>query len=418
MSWSKLADRLDIEELKSKCVEMMSSSLAEVSRFTEFQELSFSEVNSFMSNAQETDVDPDDLLEASMEWISFKPSQRINCMEELLEKIQLLECSVECLENEIESHDKLLKSCPAGHGLITKTLLHMAKHKGARKKRGTKRNKNAMIIIVGGQDGGTLNKVCWELDASLQFAEICKIPEHSLWFGICKFQEGFVLTGGDNCVLCSMFVLSTKSWKQLDSLKFARYYHGSGFAHRIIFMFGGFNSGSWLRSVHSLSLDGGKWIEEPDLPIAVCFPEVASVENSIFLLDVYTNQFLKMDATEKTWSHQTKMPGENCYGARMISAQDKLFVSGGNNKVCAQYDSKTDTWCSLNSPTLKHHLGALVTLEQKVYLIGGEKEDRIEEYDIDSKTWAVCAGKVPKSCIISVHWCWTFKCVVHNQGEM
>ena len=68
VSWSKLADRLDIKELKSKCVEIMSSSLAEVSRFKEFQELSFNEVCSFVSSAQETDVDPDDLLDASMEW--------------------------------------------------------------------------------------------------------------------------------------------------------------------------------------------------------------------------------------------------------------------------------------------------------------------------------------------------------------
>ena len=86
VSWSKLADKLDIEELKWKCVKVMSSSLAEISRFAEFQELSFAEVNSFMSSSQETDVDPDDLLEATMEWINSKPSQRVNCMEELLQK--------------------------------------------------------------------------------------------------------------------------------------------------------------------------------------------------------------------------------------------------------------------------------------------------------------------------------------------
>ena len=396
VSWSKLADRLDIEELKSKCVEIMSSSLAEVSRFKEFQALNFAEVNSFMSSAQETDVDPDDLLDASMEWIGSKPSQRIHCMEELLDKIQLLECSVECLENEIETHEDLLKSCPAGHSLITKTLLHMAKHEGARKKRQTKRKKNTIIVVVGGEDNSMLNKVCWELDASLQFTTLCQIPELSLRLGVCKCPGGFVLTGGDGCVLCSMFVLATKSWKELDSLKIARYGHGSIFAHGRIFVFGGWISGPRSASVHTLALDGGNWTEEPDLPIGVWYAEVASVENSIFLLDVETNQFLKMDTKKKAWSHETKMPGETCYGARMVSARDQLFVSGGDFKVCAQYDSTTDTWCLLNSPTLKHHLGALVTLEQKVYLIGGEREDCIEEYDIDSSTWSVCAGKVPK----------------------
>ena len=397
VSWSKLADILDIEELKSKCVEIMSSSLAEVSKFEEFQELSFDDVNSFMSNAQEADVDPDDLLEASMEWINSKPSQRIDCMEELLEKIQLLECSVECLEHEIETHEALFMCCPVVNSRITKTLQDMAKLEGVRKKRGTKRN--VMMVVVGGECEGYRNILCYKFDESLQFTELCQIPDHSIRFGVCKFPGGFVLTGGSKCVRCSMFVLATKSWEQLDSLKISRYGHGSIFAHGRIFVFGGCISRP--KSVHSLALDGGKWTEEPDLPIAVYYPEVASVENSIFLLDVETNQILKIDANQKTWSHKEKMPGEKCKGARMVSAQDKLFVSGGMNKVCAQYDPKTDTWCSLNAPTLKHNFGALVTLEQKVYLIGGQNEDCIEEYDIDSKTWAVCDGQVPqKLCFL------------------
>ena len=200
-------------------------------------------------------------------------------------------------------------------------------------------------------------------------------------------------------------LISTKSWKQLDSLKFARYAHGSIFADGIVFVFGGTVSVvQQSASVHSLTLDGGKWTSEPDLPIGVYYPEVANVENSIFLLDINTNQLLKMDAKKKTWSHQNKMPGENCWGSRMVSAQNKLFVAGGSgtDKVCAQYDPRTDSWCSLNSPTLEHHFGVLVPLEQKVYLIGGQTEDHIEEYNLDSKTWAVCAGKVAKR-LINLH---------------
>ena len=238
--------------------------------------------------------------------------------------------------------------------------------------------------------------------ASQQFTELCQIPEHFSRFGICKFPGGFVLTGGSSCVLCSMFVLATKSWKQLDSLTISRHCHGSIFAHGRIFVFGGWMSGARSASVHSLALDEGNWTKEPNLTIAVWYPEVASVGNSIFLLDVETHQLLKMNTKKKAWSHQTKLPGDGCYGARMVSVQDKLFMSGGNNKVCAQYDPKTDTWCSLNLPTLQHNFGALVTLERKVYLMGGQTEDHIEEFDLDSNTWAVCAGKVPK-CLIHLH---------------
>ena len=183
-----------------------------MARFSEFQDLDFDEVTSFMSSAQENNADSDDLLEASLEWVSYKSSERIDCMEEFLGNIQLLECSVECLESMMESHEELLMSCPSGHKRITKTLLQMAKHDGTRKKRGTK-FKNAMVAVIAGNSGEILSKVCWELYMSLQFIDLCHIPKHSSRFGVCSFPGGFILTGGESCVLCSVFVLSTKSWK-------------------------------------------------------------------------------------------------------------------------------------------------------------------------------------------------------------
>ena len=397
VSWYKLADRLEIEKLRSKCAEVMSSSLAEISRFTEFQELEFAEVSSFMSSAQETDADPDDLLEASMEWINYKPSQRVDCMEEVLQKIQLLECSVECLENEMEIHEALLVSCPLAYRVISKALLQIAKKGVVRKKRGAKRKAQVMFVVLGGQHGwraGDLNKVCWELNASLQLEELCSIPEHPFRFGVCKIPDGFVLTGGqEGCTLCSMFVLSTHSWKQLQALKVKRHAHGSIFMTGKIFVFGGYTSNEC--SVHSLALDGNKWTEEAELPNAVAHPEVVSVENSIFLLDVYSNKLLHMDTETKTWYFRKRAPGSVSAGARMVVVQGQILVAGGN-KTTAQYDPKTDTWCTLNSPTLKHEFGALVGLDKKLYLIGGLNEDRIEEYNLVTGTWSVCDMRFPK----------------------
>ena len=401
VSWYKLADRLEIEKLRSKCAEVMSFSLAEISRFTEFQELDFAEVSSFMSSAQETDADPDDLLEASMEWINYKPSQRVDCMEEVLQKIELLECSVECLENEMETHEALLMSRPVVYRVINKALLQIAKKDVVRKKRGAKRKTQVMLVVIGGQSGWTLgdsNKVCWELNASLQLEKLCNAPRPSLRMGVCKIPDGFVLTGGEDSTLCSMFVLSTHSWKQLQALKFARYAHGSIFMIGRIFVFGGYASnGCSLGSVHSLAVDGNEWAEEAELPNRVGHPEVVSIENSIFLLDVYGQKLLHMDINTKTWSHRKHIPDSGHYaGAKMVAVRGQIVVAGGKSMIAAQYDPKTDAWCTLNSPTLKHHFGALVGLDKKLYLIAGQNEDRIEEYNVDTKAWSVCDMRVPK----------------------
>ena len=391
VSWYKFADGLDIEELKLKCAEVMSSCIAEVSRFAEFQELNFAEVNSFMSSARETDADPDDLLEASMEWINSKPSQRIDCMEELLQKVQLLECSLECLENEMGTHEALFMSSPAGYRLISKALLQFSKQAGMRQKRGTKRKSQTMLVVIGGQQEYSqgLNKVCWKLNASLQLEKLCEIPDHSLRFGVCKIPGGFALTGGEDSTICSMYVLSTNSWKQLKAMKTMRCNHGSIFISGRIFVLGGGRAHiSKSASVHSLALDGDNWTEEADIPIKVHYPEVANVEDSIFLLDGYSIQLFRLDTKTNTWSRRKNPPC--CWGARMVVVNGQLLVAGSNYKIAAQYDPKTDMWCTLDSPTLNHWFGALVGLENKLFLIGGRYEDGIEEYNFDTANWSVC----------------------------
>ena len=80
----------------------------------------------------------------------------------------------------------------------------------------------------------------------------------------------------------------------------------------------------------------------------------------------------------------------------MIAVQGRLLVAGGSNKIFAQYDPTTDTWTTLNPPVIKHHLGALVLLDQKVYLIGGNEEDRVEEYDLNAKYWSICEFRLPQ----------------------
>ena len=198
-----------------------------------------------------------------------------------------------------------------------------------------------------------------------------------------------------NNKLCAMFILSTKSWKRLEPLPAPRYMHASTFVKGKIYLFGGFVSGSKSSSVISLKIEGGKWNQEPDIPIEVVHAVVACVDSIIFLLDAYsTKQFLQLDVPTKTWSTKTKPPHQNMTGTRMISAHDQLFVTGGAYKVLAQYNPSTDIWTTLNTPTLDHRYGALVHHDQKLYLIGGHREDRVEEYDLGTKRWSMCGMRL------------------------
>ena len=80
----------------------------------------------------------------------------------------------------------------------------------------------------------------------------------------------------------------------------------------------------------------------------------------------------------------------------MLSVNGQLLVAGGRSTTFACYNPSTDSWWTEAPPSLKHPYGALVHYGHKLYLIGGAKEDGIEEYDLDTKSWSVSNVKVPK----------------------
>ena len=398
ISWHKLADNLNINELKTRYSELLSSSLADVSKGKEFLKLSFPEVSSCISGAQETGAASDDLLEATANWIAHKMKTRQDHILDMLEKIDLTKCSVECLNMVTDKHEDLLYAQPAALGKLMKCTLQIASRASGiiqQKNEGGKKDEN--IIVISGHDlKDTPHSDCWHLDRSMNFVDLCKLAFSFPWHSVCQIPGGFVVTGGERNNLCAMFILAAKSWKQLQPLPAQRCSHGSIFVKKRIFLLGGYSS-NLRSSVISLDLEGRKWNQEPDIPIKVAWPGVASVDSSIFLFDDNgSEQLLQLDMMTKTWSTKAKPPQQGYWGARMISVNGQLLISGGDNKLFAQYNPSTDTWTIGNAPTLVHYFGALVHHDQKVYLIGGQHEDRVEEYDLDTKIWSVCDVKLPQ----------------------
>ena len=143
ISWHKLADSLNIDELKTKCSKILADSFADVSKGEEFLELSFTEVSSCISDALEADADSDHLLEATTNWVACKSHSRQNHILDMLEKIDLTRCSTECIDTEMDKHKELLYSQPAALGKLTKSLIQIANQgsSGIRKKRGERGRK-------------------------------------------------------------------------------------------------------------------------------------------------------------------------------------------------------------------------------------------------------------------------------------
>ena len=391
LSWLRVSDQLQLEEMKIKCKELLCTSFKGVSEGEEFLQLSLAEVIEYISDARERDVGSDYLVKAAFVWTNYEVENRVSTMENILEKINLADCSTEVMNEMIKSYSAVLQANPIFFKLFTefyiqKDLLTKAKKAGE--------GKFVSLFVIGGEG----NKKCWLLDSQKQLQEITQIPEDSFsnYHSVCAVDVTcFVLTGGRGSSVCIMYTVAAKVWKKLHDMLAVRKSHGSVCIDGVLFVIGGEVSRSWSASVDYLNVDGGSWQRGPPMPAALTYPKVASIGTGVFVMGDYSDRLFHLDTESKSWSTKAPLTESPGWDFSMAAADDKLYIAGGENKICSWYSATTNSWTKASSPGLMHHDGAFVFHENKLLLLGGFDCADVEEYDIERDSWAVSAFKLP-----------------------
>lgn len=101
------------------------------------------------------------------------------------------------------------------------------------------------------------------------------------------------------------------------------------------------------------------------------------------------------------WSYKSQLPAAitGTSGASAVAVAKDVYIVGGEEKICARYNTDTDAWTGLSSPMLDHSYGSAVFHNNTIYLCGGgpysSSHNIIEEYDIVNDTWQVSDFKLP-----------------------
>lgn len=402
ISWFRVADELCYDKLKSSCSHILATSFGEVASGAEFMELTVPEVSSYITDAGKVEVDSDELLDATIAWVNHKRSERLSQLTNLMQNLNLNKCSVECVHDQMESHEALLNAQPMVYRVLMQGLVEIAKKETVRKvrKRREKDGKKSTLAMVTGKGHLlVMNPMLSFSNSECDRPEFLNVPQACYESpSVCASEEGFVVTGGKKSVACIMFRAATKAWSQLPSLFTPRYDHGSISIHRKVLLFGGQvgHQKSKSASVQSLELShGGEWIEEANLPLPVCDPEVAATSNSLFLLDTASDVLYRQDLGSRRWARKAKCH-HRTIGARLTVAKGQLLLVGGSFlSVFCSYDPETDEWTDHAPPTLLHAFGTVAYYDDKLFLIGGTDEGRAEEYDFCAEAWSLSSFSVP-----------------------
>ena len=245
------------------------------------------------------------------------------------------------------------------------------------------------LVVVGGES-------ChyYEEDTN-RWRSMTDLPQFVGWlYSVCRIEGGLLLTGGytedktlKQCWLCDV---ATKKWEEMPPLIAARYCHGSVSLGNCVYVVGGnVASDKALSSVECL-----------DMPQAVRGPMVATYDNKVFVFGGWDAQGKPLcstqiyDTTRGSWSSGSDTPDVCSLGAA-VTLDDSIYVVGGNNCTCLKYHPASDTWTRLSQPQQKHRCAPAVVWRGSILVAGGVgsngRSTVIEAYDPVTDTWSVCS---------------------------
>jgi len=148
------------------------------------------------------------------------------------------------------------------------------------------------------------------------------------------------------------------------------------------------------------------WRQAAPMPLPIHHAGVAAANGRIYVTGGYDDMGKMVraepdnsrawvyDPQTDTWSSIADLPAPRA-GHAMVTVGDKLYLVGGTGSGAAEvwtYDPATDIWNTHSAPmsTLREHVPAIV-VDGHIYVIGGRWNDvstpAVEVYDPTSDTW-------------------------------
>jgi N-acetylneuraminic acid mutarotase len=217
----------------------------------------------------------------------------------------------------------------------------------------------------------------------------------------------------------SVNVHAQNGWKRMEDMNMERMFHGSCLLENSIYVFG---SNTPLKpdlaSVEVYDIGTNEWASLANMPKPIGDPHVCGINLRIYLIGGWVNESDNQNASNFNLEYNPEQDGyterKNCPFSTASSPScvlnNKIHVFGNRKtetvpwlpqKNVFIYDPVADNWDSLPDMKFEHTDGDAVSLNNKIYLMGGaiEKisrdtayffvEGKSEMYDHETKSWTI-----------------------------
>ena len=392
-SWLRLTDSLQLKSVLPILQKMMRTTYKEIILTQEFQTVDMTELVQYLTDVREHGIHSDELLCGVIAWVERDSENRSSHMQELFKVVCVGKCSQQFIVKTMEEHAELLDKQQNVYKLLLSEVLNnqISQMLG----------KGKTVIILGGMSySQSTNTDCWMLqdDKIIPFSEINSAFEVKTCHSVCQIPDGLMITGGTGTDLCLIFYASQKTWVKENPLPTIRERHTSCFSSGKVFVIGGYIGMQLTNRVDILDLKSSTWSNGPVIPGIRQFSKSVSLNKALYILLTDTCSLYRLDTNKMSWSEKSPLP-QASNGCSLAASGGRIFAAGGDSRINYMYIATTNAWCCLTGPTLNERQGSLVCYQQKLYLFGGCRRDRmltdVEEYDIVADKWSLTKWKLP-----------------------
>ncbi|MBN1486401.1 MAG: hypothetical protein JW981_02090 [Anaerolineae bacterium] len=223
------------------------------------------------------------------------------------------------------------------------------------------------------------------------------VPESSATTG-----ESSILIDNPNAALSAPASPLSEGWQELSPMPMRRDRFGATLLDGRIYVIGGITPEGTSGRLDIYDIEENRWTEGTPRPIAAANTGAVTLDDVIFVAGGCDAQQAIADSHRYTpeadeWEAIAPLPEPLCAYA-MTVWDGKIYLFGGWNgktyrAITYRYTPETDTWDLQPSPTRARAFGAAITLNNRLYYVGGydnQEQATCEVYVAEENHWVMC----------------------------
>ena len=345
----------------------------------------------------------DIVFEAVVRWVNADLNERKEAFTRVASKVRFPFCTKETL-NSITSKEPLMSN-PQCLEFVSEAQQfrsnnhHYVHNERTIPRKATKEIKPHLFRVHDTKVSGKWQIECCEgkrSDGQVVEWKKISIEENSLHNPLVS-PCGFIsLSGGEN-----FFIEVLNGKLHCFSLKQPNHQEiGPVFQNQRIFVFGGKDEkDEYSDCVQSMGSTSAAWESETPMPLGLQKPYAIKFMDKIYVFGGKSAEGLSRATMEYNplwheWKMCSEMPGV-CKEGATVALNDKIYLVGGEERVCFSFAPAADTWTVLAPPQNVYNYSAGTTWNGKILLVGRKNA---EGYDPEKDAWSSNQSLVPTDC--------------------